>query len=57
MVVNYEGHSLAVFEKIYTEIGTGIINPLLEQTPDSHFVLRLFDKGENMIVILTKKTR
>ena len=24
-----------------------ILNPLLEQTPDSHFVLRLFDKGEN----------
>ena len=23
------------------------INPLLEQTPDSHFVLRLCDKGEN----------
>ena len=26
---------------------TLFFNPLLEQTPDSHFVLRLFDKGEN----------
>ena len=29
----------------YIEISP--FNPLLEQTPDSHFVLRLFDKGKN----------